>query len=151
MLYHSNKSKINLDLLFAFLLTFIFAFKFINCLPFSGYTRLWNYEGIASLLSYFVYSSESWSFPLGLVKNLAFPYQIVNIGNTGQIPFFALFFKSLGTIFHYFRTFDYFILLEIISFFVSILFIQKTLNILRVKYFSLKILCSIFIVLAIHL
>ena len=105
--------------------TLLFAVRFLDCLPFSGFTRSFNYETVATLTSYFIYAAEPLSFPLGAIKGLSFPFQDANVGNVGAMPLFAVFFKTLGKMFPYFLTFDYFILVEVISCFLTAYFSQK--------------------------
>ncbi len=121
-------------------ITIIFMIRFLNALPFSGNTRIFNYETITTLASIFIYNNEPFSFPLGTIKGLTFPYQDANIGNVGGIPLFALVFKGLGKLIPYFRTFDYFILVEIVSCFFTAFFSQKVLLRLGVRHRTILIL-----------
>lgn len=105
----------------------LFSIRFLNCLPFSGFTRGFNYETVSTLTSFFIYAREPFSFPLGSIKALTFPFEDANVGNVGAIPLFAMSFKALGKIFPYFQTFDYFVLLEILSCFLTAFFAQKVL------------------------
>lgn len=105
----------------------LFSVRFLNCLPFSGFTRVFNYETVSTLTSFFIYAREPLSFPLGSIKGLTFPFEDANVGNVGAIPLFAVSFKALGKIFPYFQTFDYFVLLEILSCFLTAFFAQKAL------------------------
>ena len=120
--------------------TLLFASRFFNCLPFSGFTREFNYETAATLISYLVFTQEPWSFPLGTIKGLTFPFEHANVGNVGAIPLFALCFKALGTIFTYFKTFDYFVLLDLLSCFLTAFLSQKILGTLGVHRTALRAL-----------
>lgn len=117
----------------ALAITAIYSIRFLYCLPFSGFTRLFNYETVTTLTSYFIYADESFSFPLGAIKRLAFPFYDANAGNVGALPLFAVFFKAAGIPFPYFRTFDYFPLIEIISCFLTAYFAQMILLALGVR------------------
>lgn len=121
-------SKTNHQILMvSFLVACIFSIRYINCLPFSGYTREFNYETVATLLSYFIYAAEKWSFPIGEITSFTYPFLDANIGNVGGIPLFGVFFKILASFFPYFLNFDYFILVDIASSFFTAYFSQKIL------------------------
>lgn len=111
----------------------IYSIRFLYCLPFSGYTRLFNYETVTTLTSYLIYAGEPFSFPLGAIKRLTFPFQDANVGNVGALPLFAVFFKAAGALVPYFKTFDYFVLVEIISSFFTAYFAQMILLSLGVR------------------
>lgn len=114
--------------------TMIFSIRFLACLPFSDATRVFNPETITTLTSFLIYAQEPWSFPLGAIRGLTFPFSDANIGNVGAIPLFALAFKALGTLVPYFQTFDYFVLVEIASCFFTALFAQSILLSLGVHH-----------------
>ncbi len=124
----------------ACLVTCIFSLHYLNCLPFSGYTREFNYETVATLTSYLIYAQEPWSFPLGQIKSLTFPFEDANVGNVGALPLFAIIFKALGTAFDYFQAFDYFVLVDLLSCFGTALFAQKILLKIGVNRLSLRAL-----------
>lgn len=109
------------------LIACIFSIRYINCLPFSGYTRDFNYETVATLLSYFIYAAEKWTFPIGEITSFTYPFLDANIGNVGGIPLFGILFKILASFFPYFLNFDYFILVDIASSFFTAYFAQKIL------------------------
>ena len=109
------------------LVTGIYSVRFLDVLPFMGTTRLFNYETAMSLISVFIYNREPFSFPIGTIRELTFPFQDANIGSVGGIPLFAIFFKALGKIVPYFQTFDFFPLIELISCFATAFFTQKIL------------------------
>ncbi len=119
--------------LIAFAVTLVFTIRFLNTLPFSGYTRLFNYETVMSLVSVFIYNREPFSFPLGSIKGLTFPFEDANVGNVGAIPLFAVLVKALGKLIPFFRTFDYFVAIEIVSCFASAFFSQRILILLGVE------------------
>ena len=127
----------------ACLVTCIFSLHYFNCLPFSGYTKPFNYETVTTLTSYLIYAQEPWSFPLGQIKSLTFPFEDANVGNVGALPLFAISFKALGTVFGYFKTFDYFVLVDLLSCFATALFSQKILLKLGVSRFWLRVLAAL--------
>ncbi|MEI7431229.1 MAG: hypothetical protein WCL27_12305, partial [Betaproteobacteria bacterium] len=118
----------------------VFMLRFANCLPFSDSTRIFNYETASTLASYLIYSNEPFTFPLGAIKGLTYPFNDANIGNVGAIPLFAIVFKCLCKIFPFFKTFDYFVLVEILSCFWTAYFAQKTLMMLGVNRVVLRFL-----------
>lgn len=118
----------------------IFSLRFLSCLPFSGFTRIFNQETITTLTSFLMFAQEPWTFPLGAIKGLAFPFADANIGNVGAIALFALTYKALGKVFPYFQTFDYFVLVDIVSCFLTAYFSQKILLVVGVRQFSFRFL-----------
>lgn len=122
----------------AFGIAALFSIRFLNCLPFSGSTRVFNYETVATLISQLIFAREPWSFPLGAIRDLTFPFTDANVGNVGALPLFAVGFKALGTLIPYFATFDYFVLVEILSCFLTAYFAQKILELLGVGRPSLR-------------
>lgn len=118
----------------------LFSIQFADVLPFSGFSRAFNQETIATFASFLMFAQEPWSFPIGAIKGLAFPSTDGNIGNVGAIPLFALIFKALGKVFPYFQTFDYAVLVDILSCFLTAFFAQKILVALGVRQFSLLLL-----------
>lgn len=118
----------------------LFSIRFLNCLPFSGFTRIFNYETVSTLTSFFIYAEEPFSFPLGSIKRLAFPFADANVGNVGAIPLFAVSVKTVGQLIPYFQTFDYFISVEIFSCFLTAFFAQKILLALRVNHSAFRAL-----------
>ena len=105
----------------------LFSARFLYCLPFSGFTRSFNYETVTTIVSFLIFAQEPWSFPVGVIKGLTFPFEDANIGNVGALPLIALVFKALGTVAHYFRSQDYFILVEILSCFLTAYLAQRIL------------------------
>ena len=127
----------------ALCVTLLFLIRFISCLPFSGFTRSFNYETVATLTSYFMFAAEPLSFPFGAISSLAYPFRDANVGNVGALPLFAVFFKTLGMAVPYFQTFDYFILVEVISCFLTAYFSQKILTRLGVHGTGYRILIAL--------
>lgn len=124
----------------ALFVTIIFSIRFIDCLPFSGNTQLFNTESIAELISFLIYSKEPFSFPIGSIKSLTFPFVDANVGNVGVVPLFAIIIKALGKIFGYFETFDYFVLINIVSCFLTVYFTQKILLLIGVVRIPFRLL-----------
>ncbi len=118
----------------------LFSLRFLDGLPFSGFSKVFNQETVATLTSFLMYAQEPWSFPIGTIQGLAFPFSDGNIGNVGAIPFFALIFKALGTAFPYFQTFDYFVLIDIVSCYLTAYFAQKILIAVGVRQFGFRAL-----------
>ena len=120
--------------------TLVFSSRFLECMPFSGSVRGFNQETVATLTSFLMFAQEPWSFPIGTIQGLAFPFSDGNIGNVGAIPLFALIFKLLGTAFPYFQTFDYFVLIDIVSCFLTAYFAQKILVTVGVRQLGFRAL-----------
>ena len=137
--YHFLKIKTDYQILIiSFFVALFFSIRYINCLPFSGFTREFNYETIVTLLSYFIYASEDWKFPIGLISSFTYPFLDANIGNVAGLPLFGIIFKALGLFSKYFLEFDYFILVEILASFFTAYFSQKIL--LKIGVCKLKFL-----------
>jgi hypothetical protein len=119
-----SKSTTFKILFFSAVITIIFSFRFLNCLPFSAYTREFNPETVATLLSYLIYSEENWTFPIGQIKSLAFPFESANIGNVGSIPLFAIFFKLISPVT---GPIDYAVIIDIFTCFIAAFTTQKIL------------------------
>ena len=121
----------------ALAITAVFSIRFIFLLPFSSSVRQGNYETAVSKIGFLIYAREDLTFPLGLIKSLTAPFQDANVGNMGAIPLFAVFFKMLATVFPYFQTFDYFVLLEMLACFFTAFFaihLMKKLGVSDIPY-----------------
>lgn len=99
---------------------------------------------IQHYMGWLFYRQSPWHFPIGLIDNLAYPYQF-SVIYTDSIPILAVFFKSISFLLP--DTFQYFGLWGIVclflsSFFSSLIIFKLTKNI----YYSL--LCSLFFILA---
>lgn len=105
--------------------TAIFSILHLHSLPGSDHYPKLSYESYLTHSSYILFAHEPWSFPVGKIPKLTYPFPDANIGNTGCIPIAAIFFKALGNIFPYFKTFYYFSSLEMISVFFSAFFISR--------------------------
>lgn len=88
---------------------------------------------------YLIYAREPFSFPIGLVKRLGFPFQITTI-TRGPVELFAIFFKLLSKIYAPFAEFYYFVLFELLCAFLTGYFTCLLLDSFRVKSFWLKLL-----------
>src|SRR3989338_1079756 len=135
--------KKTLPLLAAILVTAIFSLRYINCLPFSGKMPIVSYEGSTRLGSYMIYARESFSFPLGLIKGLTFPYHDADVLIAGSIPLFAIFFKSLSKLYTPLSTVYYFVLVDLLAVFFMAYLAYLLLEKMRVEYFLSKLLGSI--------
>lgn len=118
----------------ALAVTALFSLRYVNSLPFSGFIQAFNAETIATLVSYLTYAGEPVSFPLGSIKGLTFPFEDANVGNVGAVPLFAIGFKILGQFIPYFQTFNYVVLIYIVSCFITAYFVQKILSVLGVRH-----------------
>lgn len=98
---------------------------------------------IQHYMGWLFYRQSPWHFPIGLIDNLAYPYQFSMI-YTDSIPILAVFFKSISFLlpdtFQYFGIWALFCLF-LTSFLSSLIIFKLTKNI----YYSL--LCSIFFIL----
>ena len=115
-----------------------FFIRFIEGLPFSGFSKTFNQETVATLVSFLCSPKSHGRFQLEVLEELAFPFTDGNIGNVGALPLFALIFKALGKVFPYFQTFDYFVFVDILSCFLTAYFAQKILAAHGVRQFSLR-------------
>ena len=127
----------------ALAVTILFSVRFIDALPFSGFSKTFNQETIATFASFLMFAQEPWSFPIGNIQGLAFPFSDGNIGNVGALPLFAMLFKALGKVFPYFQTFDYFVLVDVLSCFLTAYFAQKIIVAHGVRQFSLIFLSAL--------
>lgn len=103
-----------------------------------------HHDIVQHYIGWLFYRQSPWHFPIGLIDNLAYPYQFSMI-YTDSIPILAVFFKSISFLLP--DTFQYFgiwglICLFLSSFFSSLIMFRLTKNI----YYSL--LCSLFFILA---
>lgn len=97
-------------------------------------------DTVQHYLGWMFYRSSPWHFPLGLIDNLVYPYQVSSI-YTDSIPIFALFFKLLSPILP--ETFQYFgfwalLCFILTTFFSSLIIFRLTNNI----YYSM--ICAVF-------
>jgi len=138
----TNTHKLNKQ--FAFLSSIIaaviFSLRYINCLPFSGKMPVVNYEGVNRLASFMIYAKEPFSFPLGLIKGLTFPFHDADVLRGGAIPIFAILFKALSRLYAPLSELYYFGLIEIMAVFFTAYFAYLLLEIFKVRYFLLKLL-----------
>ena len=83
---------------------------------------------------------EDFSFPIGEIRNIGFPFSDGNVGNVGAIPLFAIAFKALGKLLPYFQTFDYFVFIEIFSSFFTAYFALKIFTMLGIGNINFRLL-----------
>ena len=135
-----KNSKIGEAILISIIVTIIYSCRIVNIFYLPGHSKNFNQETVASFASFLMFAQEPWSFPLGTINGLTFPFYEGNIGNVGAVPLFAIFFKFLGSLFPYFKTFDYVILIELLSCLLTAFFTQKILLIIGVKQISFRAL-----------
>ena len=112
----------NKKVLIAIFITLIFALRWRNCLPLSGYMpAMENSDLLAIYGRYLVFANEPLGFPLGLVNNLGFPFKNTNIAKA-SIPLFAIPLKILSKIIPKISTFYFFVFFEIIAVFFTAYF-----------------------------
>ena len=133
-------SIISNPIFISFLVAAIFSIRFIECLPFSNDTRVFNEETAPTTISYLIYAKEDFSFPIGEIRNIGFPFSDGNVGNVGAMPLFAIAFKALGKLLPYFQTFDYFVFIEIFSSFFTAYFALKIFTMLGIGNINFRLL-----------
>ncbi|OGV90862.1 hypothetical protein A2783_02855 [Microgenomates group bacterium RIFCSPHIGHO2_01_FULL_45_11] len=93
----------------------IFSARWSNSLPFSGRMPITtDIDSIAFWGKYLVYAQEPFTWPLGTIHNLSFPFQDANIAS-GSIPLLAVPLKLLARIYSPVGQFYYFVAAEIVS------------------------------------
>ena len=108
---------------------------------------LTNTDSLGFWGRYLIYAQEPFGFPIGLIRNLSFPFQTANI-TRGSMPLFGLLFKLLSKLYPPFAEFYYFPLVEIISVFLAGYFTCRLLENFKVKSFWLKLLGSTLVALS---
>ena len=81
----------------------IFSLRFIEVLPFSGFSKTFNQETVATLVSFFMFAKEPWSFPIGSIRGLAFPLRMVTLVMLGLCRFSRSFSRLWEKSSHIFR------------------------------------------------
>lgn len=115
----SRKNRISLRMLFA--LGALFGALFFICIygvRVLDFTNTgWLFYGDNDLRQHYIawcaFRSDSWSFPIGLIDSLSYPYSM-SVIYTDSIPLFAVFFKLFTSVLP--TTFQYFGLFGILSF-----------------------------------
>lgn len=97
--------------------------------------------------TYLIYARESFSFPIGLVKGLSFPFEAANISR-GSIPLFAILFKGLAKLYPPFSGYYYFIIVELLSVFLVAYFTCLLLSSFKITSFWLKLLGTVLVALS---
>ncbi len=129
----------------AVILTFIFSFRWRNCLPFSGFSpALDNIDRLGMIGRYLIYAREKFGFPLGVVHGLSFPFEAARM-DRGPIFLFALFFKILGRIYPPFLQFDYLVLAELVGFFATAYFAVRLFQLFSIRNFWVLLLAATFV------
>lgn len=141
-------SIIRTPILAALLATAIFSTRWLNCLPFSGYSpALDNVDTLGFIGRYLIFAQEPFQFPFGSIHGLSFPFESAHISR-GAIPLFALAFKAAGRIYSPFLEFNYLVFAELLAVFVTALFTCRFLELLRVRAFSALLLGACFVALS---
>lgn len=95
-----------------------FSVRWMNVLRFSEYMPLLpDIDSVAFWGKYLVFVSEPWGWPIGIIKNLSFPYLEANI-SSGSVPLLALPLKLLVPFFPQLVHFYYFVFAEILAVFM---------------------------------
>jgi len=130
MRVHRNSSlrQLLIPFLIALIPAAIFSIRYIHVFPFSNDVQERSYEAIGYWGNYLEFAKEPFSFPLGKIKGLTYPFQDANVGNSAVIATFGIPFKLLGKIFPIFQTVFYFNLIEILSVFFSAFFSIRILK-----------------------
>ncbi len=106
-----------------------------------------DYDNLGYYGRYLIYAQEPFTFPLGVIKNLSFPFHAANIAR-GSMPIFAIFFKLLSKVHPPFEQVYYFVLAEIIAVFLTALFTCMLLKHFGVRNFWAKLLASVLVALS---
>lgn len=132
----------------AIVVTAVYSIRWSNCLPFSGYfPALDNVDRLSFVGRFLVFAREPFSFPLGTIHNLSFPFESAHIAR-GVVSIAALLFKAIGQIYRPMLEFDYFVLTEILAVFVTALITCRLLNLFAVRSLSIQILGACFVALS---
>ena len=126
----------------------IYALQLSFLFPFSGYSPDFNYEIISTHLSTQIFLREGFSFPLGVVQSLTYPYKDANIANTGAIPLFALFQKLIFQITGLGARIWLYPVINITAVFFLSFFAQKTLLFWKINSPELLFLGAFFVALS---
>jgi len=106
-----------------------------------------DYDNLGYYGRYLIYAQEPFTFPLGVIKNLSFPFQAANTAR-GSMPIFAIFFKLLSKVYPAFEQVYYFVLAEMIAVFLTVLFTCMLLKHFGVRNFWAKLLASVLVALS---
>lgn len=136
------------SLLISVAITLCFGLQYTQLFPFIGYSPNFNYEIISTHVSTQIFVIEPFSYPLGKIEKLTFPYQDANIGNVGGIPLFAIAQKLLGLIFPIAKEIWLYPIINLCSAFVLSFYVQKTLKILGVSEIKFLLFGAIFVTLS---
>ena len=124
----------------ALIVTAVFSVRWYNCLPFSGYMPLaTNTDQLDIFARFLIWAKEPFSFPLGVINGLTFPFEDTSI-TRGPLPLFALIFKGLSRIYQPFSEFYYFVFAELVLVFFAAFFACRILDIYHIKSVWMKLL-----------
>lgn len=133
------------NLFCAAFVTFVFSFRWRNCLPFSGYMPyLSDGDKLETWVRYIIYAKEPFGFPLGLIRRLSFPFLVTNI-TKGPEPLFAILFKFISRIHGSFSEFYYLVLVELLYVFIVGYVTCLILDSFKVKSFWSKLLAAVLV------
>lgn len=139
---HSRSSLIH-NLICCLIATGVFLYSWINCLPFSGYMPvIEDHDSLSFFGTFLLYAKKPFTFPVGIVENLSFPFHAGNISR-GSIPLFAILFKAFSSIYPPFAEMYYFGLVEILSVFAVGFFACLILDQFNIYSFWMKLLGSV--------
>lgn len=132
----------------ALLVTAVFSVRWLNCLPFSGFSpALDNVDTLGFIGRYLIFAQEPFQFPLGLIHGLSFPFESAHISR-GAIPLLALMFKATGRLYSPLLEFNYLVLAELLAVFFTAFFTCRLLELLRVRVFWAQLLGACFVALS---
>ncbi|PIS09192.1 hypothetical protein COT75_02945 [Candidatus Beckwithbacteria bacterium CG10_big_fil_rev_8_21_14_0_10_34_10] len=132
------------NIILALLVTAVFSLRWQNCLPFSGKMPVITNSDVMSIWGrYLIFAKENFSFPLGSIKSLSFPFQTANI--TRAFPLFSLILKFLSKIFPLLGKFYYFPLVEIMAVFLTAYFTCLLLDKFKVRWWPIKLLGAVLV------
>src|SRR4051794_32379373 len=101
----------------ALAVTAVFSLRWLNCLPFSGYfPALDSVDTLGFMGRFQVFAHEPFSFPLGTIHGLSFPFESAHISR-GAIPLLALLFKAAGQVYAPLLDFNYLVAAELAAVF----------------------------------
>lgn len=132
----------------ALVATAIFSLRWLNCLPFSGYSpALNNVDTLGFVGRYLIFAQEPFRFPYGSIHGLSFPFESAHISR-GAIPLFALAFKAAGRLYAPLLEFNYLVFAELLAVFCSAFLTCRLLELMRVRAFSALLLGACFVALS---
>lgn len=132
----------------AMIVTAIFSIRWLNCLPFSGFSPALNdVDTLGFIGRYLIFAQEPFQFPFGSIHGLSFPFDSAHISR-GAIPLFALAFKAAGRIYSPFLEFNYLVFAELLAVFCTAFLTCRFLDLLGVRRFTALLLGACFVALS---